>query len=883
MAITKKRFGPAFNDANPWLTKGVHFISEGYNSEASFYNDVKKVTDAIQKMDPFSLTKMNKYWMTVYTHYVAVGSQGGADSGIHFGSSGPSSGSTALDSWYHTGNNTLNLDMAKVQAVLATLNIRDADDNNINIKTTFFSDTNSASGEQRLSWDCVFVVLIPEVTSQVSVANRTRVEAELIPGSATDPYVVATSVNGLHHQVVARGLCKIMGLQDEYEELGSATLNNDQEKVLALAPNIVRLDTPPTGTPATDFKYYEYLSPTEQSSGFTVVSNPNPSSPNSVLETKPVFPSGFEMHEGAGRQATKYYRSASDGLMRRKIGDNSLPVKTMPLEVSPLGNMHLRDSIYGIREGSTLKFEDLCKQTNQFDRAEFRWLNVTKVDSGFFSAVNNEHFVPTFYYFDDDDDPKWDYKHDLNATDGIVFKDAKIKWQDGSSTSHSNVFKRLEFVDLKIIWDDNTFNDIDLGADIAAAGGSGSAVTVQYKYGGKHRLYDFQRGHKLSINRKFPNASNVQWEYWIDITVCFRDVEADFEPGGALEAMKVFPEITFKWQGYQGFTKKVKEFQGTVKITKNPMSSGNNNNYCNFFTDSNYPQKPSIRKGQKLVDFLPWAGAYVAGFTMLYPSWSYIFEYVHTEIQNSVEHTMVIGPASGMPAKEKSRSLKYPNPEATSLGGWDYECTKEPRQGAYDNIHTHGYMGMHHKGDTSKRIMMAPFCQESCVHMHWRWGVEGTKVAGIAFNGTSPVMFKGWSKSKKKAVMGAPQIPPNQELKVKVEDSTGGSTISANKDKVISYKVKVNRPKAGCRQVIMENGFSIAYRDNWIMRDIMGLTYFEDNYTGTGLTGHQKMMQLYSFIRFLWDYAHPPFSVQKTTQMVPEGPSMPIAFDLVNL
>jgi hypothetical protein len=878
MAITRKILGPSYNDANPWLTTGVHFISEGYNSEASFVRDVRKVVKGLQRIEPFNLTRLNKYWMSVFSHYVPVGTQGISDANIHFGTSAPSSGSTSLDTWFNTTTDTLELSMSNVQSVLSNLSIRESDGTAINLKTTFFSDTASGPGESRMTWNSVFIVLIPEVSNQVPANKRNYIEAELKPADATEPYVVATSLNGYHGQIAARALCVISGLDDEYEGAGAASLSGDTDYYASLSPNLLFSDTPPTGTPATDFKWLSYMATTEQASSLTVNANPSPGTPNSVLESKPVNSSGFELHEGGGGAATKIYRGSSDGLMRRKIGTPALPVKDIPLEVGPLGNLHLRSNIHTLKQGTSLTYSDPCNLETKFSHYEWWWSVDTDIDSNLISTVNNEHFVPTFGYWDDEDDPKWDYKYDINATDGLVFNDMIIKWTDGTNIHHSNVLKKLQFVDLQIVWNDASTYDIDLGADIAAAG-SNSLITVQYLDADNNSQTDFQRGHKLIVTRKFQNGSGKDlWEYKVVISVCLRDIAADFEPGGALEALKIYPEIGFTWKKYATWTKTVDEFRGTVKMTKNPASSMNNNSYSNFFTDSNYPTKPNYRRGQWPVDFIPYAAAVLTGFfELFYPSWDYLFDYVHTQVQSTTEHIMVYGSGSGAPAKEKKRSATVTYP---SGGVWDIEVTKMPRQGAYDNVHTHGDMGMHKSPNTSKKIMMAPFCLESCVHMHWRWGVEGTYVAGMAMNGVSPSDFKGWSKSGAKSVLGAPMIPPNQELSVKLEDTASGTSISPSNDKVISYKIKIDSPKQNCQQVIMENGLSIAYRGNSTMDKIIGLSEFE--YTASANTTHKKMMQLYSLIRFYWGYGT-RFKNQTTTQMVPEGPVIASSFNLENL
>lgn len=98
---------------------------------------------------------------------------------------------------------------------------------------------------------------------------------------------------------------------------------------------------------------------------------------------------------------------------------------------------------------------------------------------------------------------------------------------------------------------------------------------------------------------------------------------------------------------------------------------------------------------------------------------------------------------------------------------------KEPRQGAFDNIHMAPrlrLMNVHQVADGSSwnstrhsiedrkawhldDIAMAPFCAHDCLHLHFRWGRFATKKQSLGWNATGPY-----------AEAGAPQVPPEQDV-----------------------------------------------------------------------------------------------------------------------
>jgi hypothetical protein len=116
-------------------------------------------------------------------------------------------------------------------------------------------------------------------------------------------------------------------------------------------------------------------------------------------------------------------------------------------------------------------------------------------------------------------------------------------------------------------------------------------------------------------------------------------------------------------------------------------------------------------------------------------------------------------------------------------------------QGAFDNLHLAPRMLAPQAvrdaspGDQRlKEVAMAPFCVHDCLHLHWRWAQWYVNEHTYGWDGDTPY---------RKA--GAPMVPPNQRVSIRVCDPH-----------TAEYHVRMRSPKAGAWQVIMHHGFAYA-------------------------------------------------------------------------
>ncbi len=198
--------------------------------------------------------------------------------------------------------------------------------------------------------------------------------------------------------------------------------------------------------------------------------------------------------------------------------------------------------------------------------------------------------------------------------------------------------------------------------------------------------------------------------------------------------------------------------------------ANNTRNILGFYTDSNNTDNATGRI----------RGPYLGPAGIEIPCWFNIFDYGNYDVQNAMQFIAIHGPQTPKTSKVangKFQSIKtavtYPSVATPNR----YRVSKFPRQGAYDNIHLHGYLGhyLNEDGTTGPLVAHAPICGYCCFHLHWRWSPVNVKVAngpvknglvGKGFNNSDN--FKGWSNTTANAVEGRALVPPNQHINLAV-------------------------------------------------------------------------------------------------------------------
>jgi len=87
---------------------------------------------------------------------------------------------------------------------------------------------------------------------------------------------------------------------------------------------------------------------------------------------------------------------------------------------------------------------------------------------------------------------------------------------------------------------------------------------------------------------------------------------------------------------------------------------------------------------------------------------------------------------------------------------------------------------------------MAPFCVHDCFHLHWRWGRPYA-------SGMSPKHTRGWSHDTPYSEPGAPMVPPNQDVSIRL--------LSASS---LAYTARIHAPVVGRWQIVMHHGAAYA-------------------------------------------------------------------------
>lgn len=494
--------------------------------------------------------------------------------------------------------------------------------------------------------------------------------------------------------------------------------------------------------------------------------------------------------------------------------------------------------------------------------------------------------------------PYWIFSYEINAQKGLIISNLNAK-DTQASGSTEEVFEKIEFSDLKIFFNDGTSMLFDLNRALTSTTSTFVFFNVGEDGDGRNisGLYSdprdplYQRGLKLEIYTNVLEATGGTCFVGLVFSLVLRGSKNDFDPGEVPVAMIAWPQFSFEWNS-DGATKRVIKFMGSIKISMNNkmhsthMHHGTplNENVSGLFADSN----------SSLMEFPNYLDTPLATYRRFYYpdnsivasagalvrkpfGWSLVFDYLKYNIATESEIVAVNGPLDGEKYLSNRENRYQWIPATTSPG---LKVRKAPRQGMYDNLHSHAKMSTLDINGNAQ--VHAPFCGHSCVHTHWRW--SNISSWGYIFNNNK---YKGWGQvGGANSLHDAPKVPPNQKVKVAIcrttsNGSNGGNSFSDTNilnpaslgtldplHKTFWYRAEIISPNANESQVVMEQGIGWAFRYSTPDESsaVGGLTdVISDNLPWTGTpTQHQ-------ISAFFEDNVYPRFRYKGTTDQIPQG------------
>lgn len=300
----------------------IIFVSEGYlaTESALFTASCLAFVDKLLETPPFSLTRINSNWLSVYSSFVASDNRGPAMD------LPPNPDRTAFGTWVDRSTGHLSIHQQKLNDYLDSETFRDAG-GILNL-----AENIGKGGANFGSLGTLVIMLLPPLSGY-----PLGTELENTP-SEDDYYCVATSQDGEWQQVIIRALCKLIGLADEFESDGDEFLEPSDENLreLIFYPNVQYFESAPLSL-SSDIKWYKLLSLTERGLPFQVHQKSGPAdiADHTIVETLISY-SKPTLWEGAAGYRTKVYRSSKDCLLRREIGSRSLPLRSEKVAFCPV-------------------------------------------------------------------------------------------------------------------------------------------------------------------------------------------------------------------------------------------------------------------------------------------------------------------------------------------------------------------------------------------------------------------------------------------------------------------------------------------------------------------------------------------------------------------
>lgn len=325
-----KKIFPAGVGNAPYNSFKLILVAEGYLAaeSAKFAGDCVDLIEALLDITPFNLTRAHPHWLSVYSSYTQSANAGPAIN------QAAQAGRTLFDSSLTTATGVLSVSQPKFNTYVAAETIA------VEGSATPLAGMCVQGGRSYAKTGTLIVVLLPPVVGQPAGG-----EAESALG-ANDYHFVAVTKDGRYEQVVARSIGQCLGLGDEFELAGAANLAPSSPIAGdILKYNLQYFEAAPPNPISADLKWYRLFSATKRVGAPSIHANLDTATPGRALDPVPTTHAEVEFWEGAGGYRSKVWRAASDCLMRRRIGDGTLPVRAASVPFCRVCRHHIADVV----------------------------------------------------------------------------------------------------------------------------------------------------------------------------------------------------------------------------------------------------------------------------------------------------------------------------------------------------------------------------------------------------------------------------------------------------------------------------------------------------------------------------------------------------------
>ena len=611
--------------------------------------------------------------------------------------------------------------------------------------------------------------------------------------------------------VLARAIAQnLAGLSDEYELEGDGFAQPPDGVVSPLAPNVLAV----TDTQRQALRSGGAASATAPEA-FTAWSIPQGAAvdfvEHSAASANPIpawngftqsYGLGdFHLVEGGAGFRTHVVRCDRDCLMRRipaQISGTLEPAGTRPPALPIQSTMRvfckacearLRSVITG-RIGVTLEPRvEIDSQRRLFD--SIAWQDRTEMPIASVALTSQSKANA----------PAWSCAADFSGA-SFAFTDISLSnvdyWASVSPPHVAHVLQRVAFEGLRLTFADGTVKALSVADGLTSATMPPRfAVSLQGDARGRYQL-----GACLSLSWLATHSAKHTCVVEAKLSLVLASMNSDIDPAGIMVGCRLYPQIAIRVRSATPGTKAVKSLEGTVTLVANNADPSTFTMPIDSLLTGRLTTSLFCESNRAAVDGRKRSAlgtALVPGIESLLPApcWSQVYDYVNLDVSGTVAVAAVHARSEGALGTTARDGTKTWPPGLTTTE----TVHKLPRQGAYDSLCIHPDFGLDAK---TRRIIAAPICADFALHMHWR---RGASWAG----GPAPRnIFRGWGAGRlaqgAHSVLGAPGIPPNQQVNVEVTPAANRSTVT------VKYKATATEVSAGRWNVFLEQGLAFAFQ-----------------------------------------------------------------------